>query len=74
MDKYGAPKQAEYLEALAHGFDASEVNIGQHTIYTGGGYDSYLLVPVIPPEKGHERNGMKPVNRTMIDIFRVSRF
>ena len=26
------------------------VNLGRHTIYTGGRYDSHLLVPVIPPK------------------------
>lgn len=32
---------------LMKGFN-SLVNAGKHTIYTGGSYDSYLLVPVIP--------------------------
>ena len=26
-------------------------NSGRHTIYTGGKYDSHLLLPVIPPQK-----------------------
>jgi hypothetical protein len=26
-----------------------DINVGRHSIYTGGGYDSYLQVPVIPP-------------------------
>jgi predicted acyl esterase len=26
------------------------VNKGEHVIYTGGKYDSHLLVPVIPPK------------------------
>jgi predicted acyl esterase len=33
------------------------VNAGLHTIYFGGGYDSYLMVPEVPPtkgQKGHE--------------------
>ena len=32
-------------------FYASLMNKGQHVIYTGGKYDSYLDVPVIPPKK-----------------------
>jgi uncharacterized protein len=30
------------------------VNAGAHTIYFGGHYDSYLMVPVVPPQKGRE--------------------
>jgi predicted acyl esterase len=33
---------------VPYGFNAS-VNRGTHSIYTGGKYDSYLLVPVVPP-------------------------
>lgn len=33
---------------VPYGFNAS-VNQGTHSIYTGGKYDSYLLVPVVPP-------------------------
>ena len=29
----------------------STVNVGKHAIYFGGSYDSYLLVPVIPPKR-----------------------
>jgi predicted acyl esterase len=32
---------------LAHDRSA---NGGTHVLHTGGGYDSHLLVPVIPPE------------------------
>lgn len=28
-----------------------DVNHGRHAVYAGGEYDSYLLVPVIPPQK-----------------------
>jgi predicted acyl esterase len=28
------------------------VNAGQHSIHFGGDYDSYLMVPVVPPNKG----------------------
>jgi len=27
------------------------INKGDHIIYTGGSYDSYLQIPVIPPQK-----------------------
>jgi predicted acyl esterase len=33
---------------VPYGFNAS-VNQGTHSIYTGGKYDSYLLIPVLPP-------------------------
>jgi predicted acyl esterase len=43
-----------------------DINVGRHSIYTGGGYDSYLQVPVIPPrhivvhpEEGCEREWHK---------------
>ena len=32
------------------------VNAGMHTIYFGNNYDSYLMVPVVPPQKGQEIN------------------
>jgi predicted acyl esterase len=32
----------------------STVNVGTDAIYFGGQYDSYLMVPVVPPQKGHE--------------------
>ncbi len=35
------------MEDMPYGFKAS-VNRGKHSIYTGGEYDSYLLVPVLP--------------------------
>jgi predicted acyl esterase len=28
-----------------------QINKGRHVIYTGGKYDSYLQIPVIPPKK-----------------------
>jgi hypothetical protein len=28
----------------------STVNKGEHVIYTGGSYDSHLLIPLIPPD------------------------
>jgi predicted acyl esterase len=33
---------------VPYGFNAS-VNRGKQEIYTGGKYDSFLLVPVVPP-------------------------
>ena len=33
--------------ALAHD-DSDAVNRGTHSLYTGGAYDSHLLVPVVP--------------------------
>lgn len=33
--------------SLAHAY-SQEVNLGVHTIYSGGEYDSHLLIPVIP--------------------------
>jgi predicted acyl esterase len=32
-----------------------DINVGSHSIYTGGRYNSYLQVPVIPPKKGYEK-------------------
>jgi hypothetical protein len=32
----------------------STVNAGTDAIYFGGKYDSYLMVPVVPPQKGRE--------------------
>jgi predicted acyl esterase len=31
------------------------VNVGKGAIYFGGNYDSYLMVPVVSPEKGHKK-------------------
>jgi predicted acyl esterase len=36
------------ISNVPYGFNAS-VNRGAHSIYTGGGYDSHLLIPVLPP-------------------------
>ena len=37
------------ITGVHFGFNAS-VNKGVHTIYTGGKYGSYLLIPVVPPD------------------------
>ena len=49
----------ERLELTVQGFDiidyppryahAETVNAGNHTIHTGGSYDSHLLIPIVPP-------------------------
>ena len=33
-------------------YEEHTINQGMHSIYTGGNYDSYLQIPVIPPKKG----------------------
>jgi hypothetical protein len=45
---------------LLRGFN-SLVNKGRHSIYTGGKYDSYLLVPVIPEARGYGTYGGRKV-------------
>jgi hypothetical protein len=51
----------ETLELVVAGFDylgldpaidsiQDNDNFGRHTVYSGGRYDSYLLLPVIPAE------------------------
>ena len=37
------------------------VNKGKHSIYTGGNYDSYLLVPVIPEAGSYSTFGARQV-------------
>jgi uncharacterized protein len=36
-------------QARSTRYEYEDINKGKHTIYTGGKYDSYLQVPVIPP-------------------------
>jgi hypothetical protein len=42
-NKYGVINQRFMYEFL---------NFGKHTIYTGGHYDSHLLIPEMPPQNG----------------------
>ena len=37
------------VKSTRYKFD--DINAGRHSIYTGSGHDSYLQVPIIPPEK-----------------------
>lgn len=39
------------VESTRYVFDEASVNEGNHIIYTGGKYDSYLLVPIIQSEE-----------------------
>jgi predicted acyl esterase len=43
-DIYSYPEEMHTNEHL------STVNRGEHVIYTGGSYDSHLLIPLIPPD------------------------
>lgn len=40
----------ELLKGSMH-LHSQTVNKGEHVIYTGGKYDSYLLIPIIPPRE-----------------------